>query len=135
MLEETAARIVSRLTEVSIDSGDAKATIEIVDYSALALDTVTVTINATAHVLTEGTDWNRGASNTAAASSLAAAIDALEGVSASSSAAIVTIAAPENITSLAVSDAVNMTLVDSSLTTIYDPIKGWETDKWKDAIV
>lgn len=136
MLEETAERVVSRLSEVSIDSGDAKATITIGDYSALALDTVTVTIDATAHVLTEGTDWNRGASNTAAATSLAAAIDALEEVSASSSAAVVTITAPANITSLAVSDAVNMTLVDSSLTTIYDPEKNWETTPgWTNAIV
>lgn len=135
MLEEVAEGLLSRLTEVSIDSGDAKATITIVDYSELALDTVTVTIGGTAHVLTEGTDWARGASNIAAAASLAAAIDALDEVGASSSGAVVTITAPQNITSLAVSDAVNMTLVDSSLITIYDPIKNWEVDKWKDAVI
>jgi len=135
MLEAIAERLLSRLTEVSIDSGDAKATITIADYSGCAGDTVTVTIGGTAHVLTEGVDWARGTSNTAAAASLAAAIDALAGVSASSSLAVVTITAPENITSLAVSDAVNMTLVDSSLTTILDTIKNWEVDKWKDAIV
>jgi len=134
-LEHVLERALSRLTEISIDSGDATPTITINDYSALALDTVTVTIGGTAHVLTEGTDWNRGASNTAAATSLAAAINALTGVSASSSAAVVTITAPENITSLAVSDAVNMILLDSSLTTIVDTTKNWGTDMWKDAIV
>lgn len=135
MFEETAERIVSRLTEVSIDSGDARATITIVDYSGCAGDTVTVTIGGIAHVLTEGVDWNRGSSNILAALSLAAAINALAGVSASAIGAVVTITAPKNITSLAVSDAVNMTLVDSSLTTIFDPSKNWEVDKWKDAII
>ncbi|GAI37582.1 unnamed protein product, partial [marine sediment metagenome] len=136
MLEEVAEGLLSRFTEVSIDSGGAKATITIVDYSELALDTVTVTIGGTPHVLTEGTDWHRGTSNLLAAYSLAAAIDALDEVSASYSIlGVVTISAPQNITSLAVSDAVNMTLVDSSLTTIYDPIKNWEVDKWEDAII
>jgi len=135
MLEEVAGRLLSRLTEVSIDSGDAKATITIVDFSGLALDTVTVTIVGTAHVLTEGTDWNRGASNIAAALSLAAAIDALDEVSASALLAVVTISAQRNITSLAISDAINMTLVDSSLNTIFDPSKNWEVNKWVDAIV
>jgi len=134
-LEHVLERTLSRLTEVSIDSGDAKATITINDYTALPLDTVTVTIGGVAHVLTEGTDWHRGASNAAAATSLAVAIDALTGVSAEATADVVWVTAPANITSLAVSDAVNMTLVDSSLITIYDPSKNWGIDMWENAIV
>lgn len=50
-----------------------------------ALDTVTVVRNLTSTALVEGTDWNRGASDTTAATSLAAAINALSGVTATSS--------------------------------------------------
>lgn len=42
-------------------------------------DTVTVTENGSATVLTEGAQWNRGASNSAAATSLTAAINAVSG--------------------------------------------------------
>lgn len=54
----------------------------IVNYSVCATDTATVTIDGTANALVEGTAWNRGASNTAACSALATAIDALSGVGA-----------------------------------------------------
>lgn len=48
-------------------------------------DTFTVTINGTANNLVEGTDWNRGATDATAATALAAAINSLAKVSATSS--------------------------------------------------
>lgn len=69
----------------------ATGTLTVVDFSGLAGDTVTVG----ATVLTEGVDWNRGASNDDAATSLAAAIDAVADVSAVAVGAVVTITADE----------------------------------------
>jgi hypothetical protein len=89
------------------------ATVTIVDFNNIAGDTVTITVNGTADVLTEGADWNAGASNAAAATSLASAIDALANVSASATAAVVTALADtsaDDIEALATSDAVNITV-------------------------
>ena len=73
-------------------AGDAVAatgTITITDFSALSTDTVT--INGTA--LVEATDWAAGASNNAAATALAAAIDGVTGVNATANAAVITVTA------------------------------------------
>ena len=61
------------------------------DNATMALSTVTVTVNGTATVLTEGTEWDSITSNNATATSLAAAIDALSGVSAVAASAVVRI--------------------------------------------
>lgn len=60
-------------------------TLQVLDYATLAggtPPTVTVTINGTATVLTEGTEWTASVSDDNTATSLASAIDALTGVSA-----------------------------------------------------
>jgi hypothetical protein len=56
------------------------ATAEIVDYSLLSAKTFTITLGKTISVLTEGSEWNAGASNESAATSLSAAINAVKGV-------------------------------------------------------
>lgn len=56
--------------------------IEIVAFAGLTGDTVTVTIDGTPNVLTEGVEWTAATSNAATATSLAAAINALAGVGA-----------------------------------------------------
>lgn len=61
---------------VDLELGPA-AFLTVIDYTAAAGVTVRVTINGGVIVeLVEGVDWNRGASNTAAATSLVAAINA-----------------------------------------------------------
>ncbi|MBA7700768.1 hypothetical protein ES703_109492 [subsurface metagenome] len=136
MLEETLRKILSMATEFSVATGDATATITIVDYSGCVGDTVTITIDTTDHVLTEGVDWDRGSSNAEAASSLASAINLLTGVSASARDAVVVITAKYNITALATSGGADITISDAgSTTTLFDANKVWEVDKWKDAIV
>lgn len=76
-----------------VDSGCATATqatgtITITDLDNLATDTFTINGEA----LVEGTDWNRGAAGVnGAATALAAAINALDGVSASATAAVITV--------------------------------------------
>jgi len=59
-------------------------TLQVLDYAQLATDdaVVTVTINGTAYVLTEGTEWTAASSDDATATSLAAAIALLTGVTA-----------------------------------------------------
>src|SRR3972149_9057066 len=60
-------------------------------HASMADSTVTVTINGSATVKTEGVDWTAATSNNATATSLAAAIDAISGVSATTSSAVVRI--------------------------------------------
>src|SRR3989304_7917596 len=60
-------------------------------HASMADSTVTVTVNGSATVLTEGVDWTAATSNNATATSLAAAIDAVRGVSATASSAVVRI--------------------------------------------
>lgn len=67
----------------------ASGTITITDYTELAGKTITVNAN----VLTEGTDFARGASNNACATALAAAINALANVSATAVGNVITIKA------------------------------------------
>lgn len=56
------------------------ATAEVLDYASLAGKTFTITVGKTTTVLTEGTDWNRGTSNEAAAEALSAAIRGVKGI-------------------------------------------------------
>jgi hypothetical protein len=75
--------------------GTTKTTIA--TYTNCATDTVTVTVvtatASTANVLTEGTGWTAATSNAATATSLASAIDALAGVGATASSAVVGVTA------------------------------------------
>jgi len=60
-------------------------TLQVLDYVTLGggtPPTVTVTVNGTATVLTEGTEWTAAVSDDATATSLASAIDAITGVTA-----------------------------------------------------
>jgi predicted RecA/RadA family phage recombinase len=81
---------------VSIVSNDADMvvagyTITIADYSGIAGKTITVTIDGTAHVLTEGTEFVDTTGNNETATSLATAISALTGVMATAASAVVTV--------------------------------------------
>ncbi len=68
-------------------------TLQVLDYATLAAGapTVTVTINGTAHVLTEGTEWTAETSDDVTATNLAAAIALLTGVTAAAVTATVTV--------------------------------------------
>jgi len=68
--------------------GTNNATINVINYTGLAGDTVAININGTTTTLTEGVDWNATSSNEATASSLASAINALTGVNATSKASV-----------------------------------------------
>ncbi len=58
------------------------ALITLVDFSLIALDTITITFNGTAVVLTEGTDFSAVTSNETTASNIATAITAASGLGA-----------------------------------------------------
>lgn len=79
--------------------GIGQQVIEILDFATLAggTPTVTVTIDGSANVLTQGTQWSAAGSNNAAASSLASAINGLAGVSASASGAEVLVVKDDGI--------------------------------------
>lgn len=68
-------------------------TLQVLDYVQLDTDnaTVTVTINGVATVLTEEVEWNAATSNDATATSLAAAINALTGMTATAATNTVTV--------------------------------------------
>jgi len=68
-------------------------TLQVLDYAQLATDDaeVTVTINGTATVLVEGTDFTAETSDDVTATNLAAAIEALTGVKASAATDTVTV--------------------------------------------
>jgi predicted RecA/RadA family phage recombinase len=68
-------------------------TLQVLDYAQLATDDaeVTVTINGTATVLVEGTDYTAETSDDVTATNLAAAIDALVGVTATAATDTVTV--------------------------------------------
>jgi hypothetical protein len=94
----------------------ATGTYTVVDYTQLALDTVTV--NGT--VLTEGTEWVAAVSNNATATSLAAAIHALTPVNAAAVGAVITVTAATaglvgNAIATLTSDAVNLTVSGATL--------------------
>ena len=72
-------------------SGRRIYTVVAYDNGTMAGSTVTININGSATVKTEGVDWTAATSNNATATSLAAAIDAISGVSATTSSAVVRI--------------------------------------------
>lgn len=71
------------------------ATITIVDYSLIdvGVDTITVEVDGTTTVLTEGSEWSAATSNNATATSIASAIDAVTGLSGLATTDTVTITA------------------------------------------
>ncbi len=97
-------------------------TITIVTFGSLGSATVAIDINGTTNTLTEGVDWDAETSNTVTATNLAAALNALTGITATSSGAVVTITVhpdyyAEDIT---LSDETNMT-VGNEADLIMDP--------------
>lgn len=94
----------------------------IVDYSLVDdVDTVTVTIDGTASVLTAGgTDWKQGVSNTVTAQSLAMAVNKLSGVFATPSGAVVYITALPTTCTLTI--ATSMTSGEGTVTSGSDGV-------------
>jgi predicted RecA/RadA family phage recombinase len=88
---------------VSLASNDADMvvsglTVTIGNYAAIAGKTITVTINGTATVLTEGVEFVDTTGNNETATSLAAAIALLAGVTAAAVSAVVTVVPATGIT-------------------------------------
>jgi hypothetical protein len=79
----------------------------VVDYTNGALDTVTVTLDGTPTVLTEGTDFSAVTDNNTTATNIATAIDGVTGYSASATGAVVTVLAVDgsNTSTIATGDA------------------------------
>jgi len=87
------------------------------DWNNCVGNTVTVTINDTAHVLTEGVDWTAATDNATTATSLAAGIDALGNVSCSATAAVSSLVPDDEglyALELAENDATCTTLAEGS---------------------
>jgi hypothetical protein len=103
--------------DLNLCSGIGTRQITIVDYTGLQDVTVSLTIDSgTPDDLVEEVDWFAATSNTATATSLASAIDALAGVSASATGAVVYIT-PDVGTStvvLASTDEVDLTLTQGT---------------------
>jgi len=78
---------------LSADLAISGMTLTVLDFAQLDSDnaTVTVTINGTAVVLTEEVEWNAATSNDATATSLASAINALTGATATAATNVVTV--------------------------------------------
>jgi len=98
------------------DSASATGTITINDFNSLGGATITVG----ADTLTEGSDWNAGTDNDTTAANLAASIDALAGVTATSSGNVVTVTASTpgtagNSIALASSDNTNAAVSGATL--------------------
>ena len=84
-------------------------TITVVDYTALGSDSVTVG----ATTKTEGVDWTAATSNTATATSLASALDAISGVTATAEGAVITVTS--NTAHIAYgSDLTNLTIAGNT---------------------
>ena len=106
-----------RKTKVDYSAGynaRGMAYVDIVDYTALSTETVTVDGN----VVTEATEWDAETSNEVTATNLAAAISAISGLDAFATG--VRVYVMDNTVqgtgkAISVSDAVNMTLSDSTL--------------------
>jgi len=84
--------------------GIGKRIFTVVDYShgSMSGSTVTITINGSATVLTEGVEWTAATNNNATAESLASALGGLSGMGASASAADVRIVADVGTYSLTI---------------------------------
>lgn len=85
------SQAVTNLTggDLNLAGGMGRRLVTVVDYTNGALDTLTITIDGNDNVLTEDTEFIAGVSNDATATNIAAAIDALDGVSAIAIAAVV----------------------------------------------
>lgn len=83
-----------------------------------ATDTVTVVRNVTSTALVEGTDWNRGATDTTAATSLASAINALSGVTADSSGGTVRVQKDPNDNTMGPAALITITTDDATCAAI-----------------
>ena len=102
--------------DLTIGPGLGRRLYTVVDYTALALDTATVTVNGTATVRTEGTHWTAATSNAATATSLASAIDGIAGVAAVASGAEVHVTADNGTYALTIAsgDGVNLTVASGT---------------------
>lgn len=107
--------------DASVVPGIGRRFVTIVDYTGLGTDTVTVTIDGSDNVLTEGSEWTAATSNDATASSLASAVDALTGVSATAVSAVVYITPDEGTLEvrLAVGDGANSTATSGTDGVLY----------------
>lgn len=87
------------------------ATITIVDYTGLSGDTVTINVNGTVTVLTEGVDWTAATSNNATAASLETAIEAITGLDATVVNNVITIETQDgfSIRDITLSNSTDMT--------------------------
>jgi hypothetical protein len=92
---------------LELSGGLPTLTIAIDSYAVCSTDTVTVTVNGTANVLTEGTNWTAATSNAVTCGNLATAVAALSGVGAtcSSSTVLITGDTTTHTVTLAESDA------------------------------
>jgi predicted RecA/RadA family phage recombinase len=88
-------------TALAADLAIVGLTLQVLDYATLAggtPPTVTVTVNGTATVLTEGTEWTAETSDDVTATNLAAAIEAIVGVDAAAVTDTVTVTPSTGIT-------------------------------------
>lgn len=120
MYNKTDGRWYSLLTSRTFKSSF-NAKITVVDYTALSTDTITITYNGTAVVLTEASEWTAATSNEVTATNIANAINAhasLDGITAT---------ALGNIVTARVTPSLNLdgiTAVASSATTLTEMTVG-----------
>lgn len=126
----TAGRLHSIVSADANDSDSIRAsgTVQVNDYTGLSGETFTIDGN----VLTEGVDWAAATSNDATATSLAAAIDAISGFSASAATDTVTIiydtrGAAGNSIAMSTSDGTDLTLSGANLSGGNDSPSGAHT--------
>jgi hypothetical protein len=72
------------------------AVITVVDFTGLSGETITISLNTTSTVITEGVDYSAITSNTVTATNIANAFNSVSGVSASSSGNVVTLIADDD---------------------------------------
>jgi len=106
----TASTISGTFTHTSTAHAK-EAVITVVDWTGLALDTITIIINGVTTIRTEGTNWDNEVSNEVTAENIRVAMDAITGITATRSVAVVTIVTDigYDITSLATSAGADMT--------------------------
>ncbi len=128
-------------TKVTFDNDDDRAhggIVTVVDFTSIALATVTVGVDGSDTVLTEGTQWVDTTGNNETATSLATAISAITGVSATASSAVVTVVADAgvNISKIDTSDAGDLP-GSAQAVLINNPAvsETWEFDKTSDLTI
>lgn len=112
--QATGGNLVGANLNLAAGIGAKKYTV--VDYTLLAGDTATITVDGTATVRTEGVNWTAATSNNATATSLASAIDALAGVTAVAVAADVFVTPDDSTHGLTIAsgDGTNLTVTSSA---------------------